>query len=216
MPRKGTLVVTTLALIAAGLIGAAVSEKPTIPTFPAREFTKAKREYCLTPHGGRGPVGRFGAVSCSWRPAPRLTPSAAWRDPRAPASAAFLRASDPAGELGGPPGPLPWHFHASRMRPAPAAVAARNGAGMTAGDGDIAGGPGSNRAGLFAPAPKPLPKAVSGRITARRQTDAELREPKTASISPGDTIESSERPTTVVGAASSGESRLTGPGQRRG
>ncbi len=66
----------------------------------------------------------------------------------------------------------------------PASSSARGGAWMTETTGDNTGEPEGNGGGLFAPAPKALPKAVSGRITALRQADGALREPKTALTGP--------------------------------
>ena len=79
---------------------------------------------------------------------------------------------------------------------------------MTETTSDNTGEPEGNRGGLFASAPKALPKAVWGTIAALWQADGALREPKIVLTRPGDRIKSWESPAMVTGTGVYGKCRL--------
>jgi len=70
------------------------------------------------------------------------------------------------------------------------------------------GGRGGDGDSLAVPAPNARMKGVSGTIAVRRRAEGALREPETALQESERTIESLERPTTVVGWSLPAESRL--------
>ncbi len=99
----------------------------------------------------------------------------------------------------------------SHPRTHSAAQATGAGANMTVAPDEMAGGSGGDGDGLPTSVPSARMKAVSGTILVRRQANAPLPSRKRACGMSANMIESSKRPTVVMGASSSGKFRFSGP-----